>query len=261
MMTQPTDITKNRLQQWMMSTCHSDEGTWVVKAFTLSHKHGVPPQFTDLRSFVVKGEETKVHDVVDQIIGEAEATCEGLGGGTSQFVIKAYMDGQRSPVSTRPFTVTLEQTEAADAAEATAQGVLGVILRQNQQLHASVIQMSSALSSGLPRILEAQAELITTMQRRDIDSFQLMRANIEDKERRQAEAMAIAQKSQDWSELKQILIPAVLEHLGPVIAKVMERMATPPVETAQVSSSGAGGDGRNDAALMPNDVPLLTGSN
>jgi hypothetical protein len=219
---------RNTLRAWLIGTCHNAAGEWDVKAIQLAQKVGVPVQIIDLRTFLISGEETKPDDLVDQIIGEAEAACDGSGGGQMHFLLKAFVDGERNIRATRPFMVTLVQTHIADPTEATAQGVLAMVLRHNQQLQTTNLQMASALSGGLPRIMEAQAELIHTMQMTQVDNFRLMRQNIEDRDAREAEMMLKMQKAKDWSELKTMLAPALIEYLGPVVMKLAQNFVTPP---------------------------------
>lgn len=243
--------TKNKLRNWLADVCQED-GVWIIKAISLVLKSGVPTQLMDLRAFIIK-EGLKPDDLVDQIMGEAEFVCEQQGGGTAQFLIRAHRDGERLIHATRPFSVTLEQTEASEQADATAQGVLAMVLKHNERLQTTNLQMASALSSGLPRIMEAQADMVRDMQRVSIDNFSLMRANIEDRDRREAETAITIQRAKDWGELKAMLVPALFEHFAPIVAQFLQNM-TPQAQPPAVPSAAEPTEStRATITVLPHD--------
>jgi len=213
------DLAKKIVFDWLMSPCFEPSalGGSGGGIELIVNEDGIK---TVIRPFPIeKIEADQVSSVAslitDRIVGEAEAYCEGRGGGRKSFTLKATKDGERKPVAIRPFAVEVERNDegggevSANDANAVLNQALRVISEMRQEkadIHKVLLDMAKGYSMSLPKIMESQAAMLALHQKMQGDNFLMLRANIENQVGREAEAYKAVQQAKDWSEMKTMLM-------------------------------------------------------
>lgn len=174
--------------------------------------------FTDVRMWPIleSSKEASVAEaksIAEQIAGEAEAACEGRGGGATRFTVRVYRQAERQIVMQRPFTVTLEDG-AIQEDEASSRGLSSQLMRQNAELHKVIMSMAPAVISSQAKIIQSLSESVQRYQSLEADNLSLLKANIENRDGREASAFLELKKHEEWAELKQMVVPHVLQWLA-----------------------------------------------
>lgn len=182
----------------------------------------------------------KAGELADAIIAEAEAHCEGSGGGTIQYLIRAHQNKQRGAIAERPLTITLDQANAyTPHQEANARGVLGEVMRQNSELHQSIQKMSAVQTTALSRIIAMQAEMNKKYESTAVDNLVMMKANIENQIGNEAEAFAKVRSAQMLDSIlgvaAQHAIPMLLQTTLPHLMPMIISWATKPENEQLIS--------------------------
>jgi len=215
------DLARRMVFDWLMSPCFEPSALGATGGgITLTAvEDGVK---TILRSFPIGKIEADQASAVasligDSIVNEAEAFCEGRGGGKKTFTLKAEKDGVRAPIAVRPFAVETERNGDVEADSAandmntlmnSTMRLISEMRQERADLHRVIVDLTKGVSQTLPKIMESQAAMISIHQAMQKDNLLMLKANIENQVGREAEAYAQIQKAKDWTELKNLLLSA-----------------------------------------------------
>ncbi len=145
-------------------------------------------------------------DLASDIYREAELQCEGQGGGTCFFIVRAFRDGPegRSAFAQRPFTLSLDMNEAMALEEVNDRGVRSDLFKQNQQLHQVLLRThnnNNAQLTSLTKIIESLSGQLRSHQDMAGDNLVLARINAEQRRLEEAEAYKESKRANRWDDI------------------------------------------------------------
>jgi hypothetical protein len=153
--------------------------------------------------------------VADQVIQEAEAYCEGAGGGEMSFSVRAFKTGERSHFRKRSLMIALEESKSKRVRASNNKDTMAMLMQQNADMHQVILQQAGQM----PKIVEGLRRQIEGHEKVVADNYSLLRANIEDREGREANAFATMERTVMLKEfggmLIKTLVPAAIQYGGP----------------------------------------------